>query len=92
MEAFILEVEDKMDRCSDLEVRDACLLECIQAINHFKISAYGSNAAFANALGMESQAALFFQAEVREKQIDDRLSQLAENEVNKIARAPIVLP
>lgn len=31
-------------------------------------------------------------AEVKEKQIDDRLSQLAEHEINIKAKAPIVLP
>ena len=68
--------------CTDAEVKDACLLACIQAINHFKISMYGTAAAFANALDMEKQAAIFHEAEVNEKQIDDRLSQLAEHEIN----------
>ena len=43
------------------------------------------------ALGMEKQAAIFHEAEINEKQIDDRLSQLAEYEINMKARTPIVL-
>ncbi|MEP7106656.1 MAG: DUF892 family protein [Ferruginibacter sp.] len=92
METFIEETNEKISRCTDAEIKDACLLACIQAINHFKISTYGTAASFAKALCMEKQAALFHEAEVNEKQIDDRLSQLAEQEINFKARAPIVLP
>ncbi len=91
MHAFIEEAEEKLSGCTDAEVKDACLLACIQAINHFKISTYGTAAAFANTLGMEKQAAVFHEAEINEKQIDDRLSQLAEHEINVKAKAPIVL-
>ena len=92
MEAFIEETNEKLSSCTDAEVKDACLLASIQTINHFKISTYGTAAAFANALGMEKQAAVFHEAEVKEKQIDDRLSQLAEHEINSRAKSPIVLP
>ncbi|HET9056716.1 MAG TPA: DUF892 family protein [Chitinophagaceae bacterium] len=92
MRAFIEETNEKLAVCQDVEVSDACLLACIQGINHFKISMYGTAAAFANALGMEKQAGVFHLAEVNEKQIDDRLSQLAEHEINTKAKTPIVLP
>jgi len=92
MRAFVEEAEEKVLNCTDTEVKDACLLACIQAINHFKISMYGTAAAFANALEMEKAAAIFHESEVNEKQIDDRLSQLAEHEINNRAKAPIVLP
>jgi ferritin-like metal-binding protein YciE len=92
MKAFIEEAEEKLNSCTDPEVKDACLLACIQAINHFKISTYGTAAAFANTLGIKNHAAIFHEAEVNEKQIDDRLSQLAEHEINARAKAPIFLP
>ncbi|MDX2049089.1 MAG: DUF892 family protein [Chitinophagaceae bacterium] len=92
MQAYISEADEKFLNCADTEVKDACLLACVQAINHFKISAYGTAAAFANALGMEKYTSVFHEAGVNEKQIDDRLSQLAEHEINLSARAPIVLP
>ena len=91
MRAFIEEAEEKLANCTDAAIKDACLLACIQAINHFKISSYGTAAAFANALGMEKHAAFFHEAEVNEKQIDYRLSQLAEHEINIKAKAPILL-
>ena len=92
MFAFIGEAEEKLLNCTDAEVRDACLLACIQSINHFKISTYGTAAAFANALDMKDHAAIFHEAEVSEKQIDDRLTQLAEHEINNRAKVPIFLP
>ena len=91
MWAFIEEAEEKLANCTDAAIKDACLLACIQAINHFKISTYGTAAAFANALDMEKHAAVFHEAEVNEKHIDDRLSQLAEHEINIKAKAPILL-
>jgi ferritin-like metal-binding protein YciE len=91
MNAFIEEAEEKLNSCTDTEVRDACLLACIQGINHYKISTYGTAAAFANALEMEKQAVIFHEIEVSEKQIDDRLSQLALHEINNNARAPIAI-
>jgi ferritin-like metal-binding protein YciE len=92
MRAFIEETEEKLIACTDSEVRDACLLASIQEINHFKISSYGTAAAFSKTLGMEKQALIFHEAEVSEKQIDDRLSQLAEFEINARAKIPITLP
>lgn len=91
MHAFIEEAKEKLSACADNEVTDACLLASVQAINHFKISSYGTAAAFANALGHEKPAAVFHEAEINEKQIDDRLSQLAEHEINTKAKAPIVI-
>lgn len=92
MRAFIEDTEEKLSGCSDVEIKDACLLASIQAINHFKISTYGTAAAFAKVVGTEQQAAVFHESEVNEKQIDDRLTQLAEHEINLHARTPIVLP
>jgi ferritin-like metal-binding protein YciE len=92
MLSFIQEINEKLSCCVDAEVKDACLLAGVQGINHFKISMYGTAAAFANALGMEKAAKVFHEAEINEKQIDDRLSQLAEHEINIRAKAPFVLP
>jgi ferritin-like metal-binding protein YciE len=92
MLAFIEDANEKLNNCADQQVIDACLLASIQGINHFKISLYGTAAAFAKELGMEKFASVFHEAEVNEKQIDDRLSQLAEHEINISAKTPIVLP
>lgn len=92
MQALIEETNEKLQNCLDTEVRDACLLASVQAINHFKISLYGTAAAFARTLDMEKFAVVFHEAEISEKQIDDRLSQLAGYEINIKAKVPIILP
>ncbi|MEY3496658.1 MAG: hypothetical protein RJA80_881 [Actinomycetota bacterium] len=91
MRAFVDDANEKLSNCNDMPIRDACLLACIQTINHYKISAYGTAAAFAKTLGMEKHARAFHAAEVNEKQIDDRLTQLAEFEINAKAKAPLLM-
>ena len=86
---IIKDGQEKISFCKDSEVKDACLLAIIQSINHYKICAYGTAAAYAKTLGMEDQAALFHELEINEKHIDDRLSQLAAFEINQKAKSPI---
>jgi ferritin-like metal-binding protein YciE len=92
MQAHIDEAEDILSYCTDAEVKDVFLLASVQQINHFKICRYGTVASFSKAIGMDRAAEIFHTAEVAEKQIDDRLSQLAEFEINNRAKAPISLP
>lgn len=87
MKAFITDTEDKMNSCSNSTVRDAGILASVQNINHYKIASYGTAAAFADTLGMAKTALLFRRFETNEKQIDERLSQLAIHEINREARA-----
>ncbi len=82
MKSYIDDTNESLAMCTDAEVADACLLANIQKINH----------SFANALEMEDAAIFFHKAEVHEKQVDDRLTQLAKFEVNAKAKTPIVLP
>ena len=91
MKAFVEETNEKINCCRDAEVMDACLLASVQVINHFKISIYGTAAAFAKELNMEKASRVFHEMEINEKHIDDRLSQLAEFEINRKARTPIVI-
>jgi ferritin-like metal-binding protein YciE len=92
MQEFVKEAREKMNDCADTEVKDASLLESIQAINHYKISIYGTAAAFSKTLGNHNSAAIFHEAELNEKQIDNELSQLALCEINNRATARIKLP
>lgn len=92
MLAFIEETNDKLNRCANHDVKDACLLACIQGINHFKISLYGTAAAFAKELNMGEFARRFHDAEVNEKEIDSKLSDLARHGINSDAQVPIILP
>lgn len=91
MQALIEETEEKIKRGTDAQVQDAALLAAVQIINHFKISTYGTSAAFSKALDNKKYGEIFHDAEVNEKQIDERLSMLAEKEINLGAKAPILL-
>ncbi len=74
---MIEEINDKLSVCVDPEVKDACLLAAIQAINHYKISMYGTAASFANALDLKKVAKFFMpQKLVRSRLIKDYQSLL----------------
>lgn len=88
---MIEETNEKLVNCTCLQVKDACLLEGIQSINHFKISAYGTAAAFAGAVGLDKSEEKFYQAMQDEQIIDEGLSHLAAHDINVKALAPIAL-
>ena len=85
MLAFIEKTNEKLSHYYDGQIRDIYLLTRVQSIIHFKISSYGAAASFANALNMKKYGAVFYDAEVNEQNICDRLSQLAEPEINSQA-------
>jgi ferritin-like metal-binding protein YciE len=91
MKILIQTTKDKIGKCSDAEVKDACLLASVQKIIHVKICLYGTATAFAKALEIEKYVTLFKEAENNEKQIDQKLSLLAEKEINVIAKSPILI-
>jgi ferritin-like metal-binding protein YciE len=91
IETMLTETNEHLGLCADKEVWNASLIANVQLFNHYKISAYGTLAAFATRLGDTDAVTFFREAEVNEKHIDDRLSQLAEFEINPKAQAPLVL-
>ena len=91
MRAMVAETEEKLKKCADKELQDACLLASVQEINHLKISQYGTAAAFANELQNKKAASLFHLFEVNEKKVDKKLSKLAKKEVNSKAIAPVAI-
>ncbi|HJW15640.1 MAG TPA: DUF892 family protein, partial [Flavisolibacter sp.] len=88
--AFIDEVNEKKRDCKDAEIIDALFLTSIQEIIHYKICVYGSMAAFAQILDLDITAGDFHTSERDEKEIDSRLSFIAEQEVNPLAKSPII--
>lgn len=91
IKALLQDIEDKIKRCGDSQVSDACLLASVQQINHLKISWYGTAAEFSKELGADKIASLFHYFEVNEKKIDHQLSRLAKKEINPKAIAPIAI-
>lgn len=90
MRALAEEANEKLNYCADPEIYDACLLACVQEINHYKISVYGTVSAFFVALGENSSAAIFHKAEKDEKRIDEQLSFQADLDINELAKAPVI--
>ena len=80
---FMKKSEDKLKKCGDKELLDACLLASVQEINHLKISQYGTAATFSNELTNKKAASLFHLFEINEKKIDRKLSKLGKKEVKK---------
>jgi ferritin-like metal-binding protein YciE len=88
--ALVEEADEKLGYCADHEIYDACLLACVQEINHYKISVYGTVSAFFIALGQNYPAAVFHKAEKDEKRIDEQLSFQANLDINELARSPAI--
>lgn len=90
MDTLLDEAKGYTKRCADGQVCDAALTNAIQHVLHYDIASYGSACAFAKALAMDDVAVLLHQNLEEEKQLDTRLSQLAEEHINRDAKAPII--
>lgn len=90
MRALIEDTNDKLRRCADTEIYDACLLAAVQEVNHYKISIYGTVTAFFNELGQRDTAGIFLRAEKDEKRIDEQLTFQANSDINELAKAPVI--
>jgi ferritin-like metal-binding protein YciE len=91
MLAFIRQTDECLSYCKNAEIKDACLLASIQGINHYKISIYGTTSTFADLLELRKFATILHEADINEKHIDDRLTQLAKYEINNKAKSPIAI-
>jgi ferritin-like metal-binding protein YciE len=83
MEGILEEGEDLID---DLEekgpVMDAAIVSACQKVEHYEITAYGTTCAWAELLGLHEVAELLKQNLDEEKAADEKLTQVAESEVN----------
>ena len=68
-------------------VRDAGLIACGQAVEHYEMARYGSLLAWAKLDGQAEIASLLEQTLAEEKKADTLLNRLATQEVNKAAKA-----
>lgn len=89
MLAIISQTDECLSYCKNAEIKDACLLASIQGVNHYKISIYGTVSSFADLLELQKFATILHEADINEKHIDDRLTQLAKYEINVKAKSPI---
>jgi ferritin-like metal-binding protein YciE len=79
---IIKEAEELMKEAETDTVRDAAMVGAAQAVEHYEISRYGTLKAWALKLGMEDAAELLDETLQEEKATDEKLSELAESEIN----------
>lgn len=78
-------IELLQDNLTPSATLDAALISCAQKIQHYKISGYGSAAAYAKQLRFTTAQATLAEIMNEEKQTDTELSSLAEGVINKQA-------
>ena len=75
-----------IERSKDSEVRDAAIISSIQRLNHSKIASLGALTSYAKQLKFEDYITnSIHEALVEEKNIDKKLTEIAESEINKKA-------
>ncbi len=82
MEGLIEEGKDVIEDGEEGPVRDAMLITAAQKVEHYEIASYGSLVELAKKLGYEEAAGLLAETLEEEKATDEKLNELAINEVN----------
>lgn len=85
MEGLLEEGAEMTGQSGSEMVRDAGIISAAQRVEHYEIAAYGCAITHARVLGLEEVADLLEQTLVEEKHADERLSTIAEQEVNSSA-------
>ncbi|OZC02118.1 ferritin-like domain-containing protein [Rubricoccus marinus] len=85
MDGILKESKHLMEEVEDAETRDAAIVFCAQAIDHYEITRYGSLATFAERLGHEDASNLLGETLGEEEEADERLTLLAKDTLNKAA-------
>jgi ferritin-like metal-binding protein YciE len=89
MKGILEEGEDVVSEDSEGAVRDAGLIAGAQRVEHYEMAAYGSLRTWAQQLGDEQAAQLLEKTLDEEKEADQKLSQIAESNVNTEAAGSV---
>jgi ferritin-like metal-binding protein YciE len=87
MAGLVDEGEDMISEKGSDAVRDAGIIAAAQRVEHYEIAAYGCAISFAQALGHTDIVTLLEETLAEEKAADEKLSVIAEQEVNQHAMA-----
>jgi len=82
MKGLIEEGEEIIGAKAEPEVRDAGLIAAAQKVEHYEIAGYGTLSTWADQLSLTEVKRLLGQTLQEEKQADQLLTQLAEQQVN----------
>jgi ferritin-like metal-binding protein YciE len=87
IDGIIKEANEIIGDVDDKEVCDAAMLAAAQAVEHYEITRYGTLIAWAKQLGRNDCANMLHKNLEEEKTTDDKLSKLAEANINRKAAA-----
>lgn len=87
MEGLIEEGSAILQEEEESDVRDAALIAAAQKVEHYEIASYGTLCTYAEMLGLAEAKELLGQTLTEEKETDEKLTTLAESEVNTAAMA-----
>jgi ferritin-like metal-binding protein YciE len=82
IDGIIEEGEEVMKEAKDDTIRDAAMLAAAQSVEHYEISRYGTLVAWAEKMDMPDAVSLLQATLDEEKITDEKLSALAESEIN----------
>ena len=82
MEGLIEEGKEIMTEAEDPGVLDAGMIGAAQKVEHYEIAGYGTASAHARQLGFNNAVKLLEKTLEEEKLTDEKLTKLAENQVN----------
>jgi ferritin-like metal-binding protein YciE len=82
IDGIIEEAEEVMKEAEDDTIRDAAMLAAAQSVEHYEISRYGTLVAWAEKMEMSDAAELLTATLEEEKLTDEKLTELAESEIN----------
>ncbi len=88
IKGLIEETEEVMDETDSGAVRDAGLLACGQAVEHYEMARYGALIAWAKAGGHADVVSLLQETLDEEKKADRLLNDIANKQINKKAALP----
>jgi len=85
IEGILKEGEELMGEIKDPETLDAAMISAAQAVEHYEISRYGTLVSWAELLDMDDAISLLEKTLDEEKETDAKLTELAEEKLNKKA-------
>ena len=87
LEGLIRETDEVTGEIEDEQTMDAALISSAQTVEHYEIARYGTLACWAAEIGNTEVAELLEQTLEEEKAADEKLSMIAEDQVNQRAAA-----
>ena len=83
MEGLIKEGESIVEETEDgTMTRDVGIISAAQKVEHYEISTYGTLVQLAKTMGMDEAASILAETLVEEKESDQGLTEIAENNIN----------